>query len=292
MEPAVICPGDGGEDAGTASGRSQGSSGVFVAGVGESFAVHERRWRRGREEGRGVAEGNRLQGLPTSAYISGHDALTGEQESYEIGSEQNTHQPNIWLPESVLPGFRAFTTEFYWECWGVAQEVLRLLAIGLDLPDEKYLLRFHDGHNNQLRLLHYPPVPAAALETEASARMPAHTDWGSITMLFQDDCGGLEVETRAGQFVTAPPVKGAIVMNIGDLLMRWSNGISPPLFTARLDGANWDRYIEVESPPCRPAASIGQIHGGGAHDAGPVFDPVLCESECGLDDRVSSFLRR
>lgn len=44
-------------------------------------------------------------------------------------------------------------------------------------------------------------------------------------MLFQDDCGGLEVATRAGEFVKAPPVKNAIVMNIGDLLMRWSNGI-------------------------------------------------------------------
>ena len=43
-------------------------------------------------------------------------------------------------------------------------------------------------------------------------------------MLFQDDCGGLEVQTRQGQFVRAEPVNGAIVMNIGDLLMRWSNG--------------------------------------------------------------------
>lgn len=144
------------------------------------------------------------------------------------------NQPNIWLPESILPGFQEFTTKFYWECWGVAQDILRLLAIGLNLPDEDYLLRFHDGHNNQLRLLHYPPVPAAALETESSARMPAHTDWGSVTMLFQDDCGGLEVETRAGEFVTAPPVKGAIVMNIGDLLMRWSNGIALSHFCAGL----------------------------------------------------------
>lgn len=44
-------------------------------------------------------------------------------------------------------------------------------------------------------------------------------------MLFQDDCGGLEVQTRQGEFVKAEPVKGAIIMNIGDLLMRWSNGM-------------------------------------------------------------------
>lgn len=55
--------------------------------------------------------------------------------------------------------------------------------------------------------------------------MPAHTDWGSVTMLFQDDCGGLEVQNRHGEFVKAPPLKNAIIMNIGDILMRWSNGM-------------------------------------------------------------------
>lgn len=126
----------------------------------------------------------------------------------------------------MLPGFRAFTTKFYWECWKTAQDILRALSLGLGLGDEDYLLRFHDGHNNQLRLLHYPPVPASALESQSAARMPAHTDWGSITMLFQDDCGGLEVETRQGNFVEAPPLKNAIIMNIGDILMRWSNGMT------------------------------------------------------------------
>ncbi|KIW27546.1 uncharacterized protein PV07_07274 [Cladophialophora immunda] len=149
---------------------------------------------------------------------------TDLKESYEIGSEENTEQPNVWLPEDVLPGFRSFTTKFYWECSGVAQSILSAMALGLGL-DEDFLLRFHSGHNNQLRLLHYPPVEAASLASAAVARMPAHTDWGSVTLLFQDDCGGLEVENphRPGHFMTATPVKNAIVMNVGDLLMRWSN---------------------------------------------------------------------
>ena len=112
-------------------------------------------------------------------------------------------QPNIWLPEETLPGFRAFTTKFYWTCWDTAKDVIRYvphsahtsceavfvdgwnraLSVGLSLPDEDYLLRFHDGHDNQLRLLHYPPVPAGDLESDMLARMPAHTDWDTITML-------------------------------------------------------------------------------------------------------------
>lgn len=147
------------------------------------------------------------------------------KESYEIGSEDNDEQPNVWLPEEVLPGYRKFMKTFYWECFGAAREILLAIGIGLGLKNPEFFLKFHSGHNNQLRLLHYPPIPAAELENETSARMPAHSDWGSITMLFQDDCGGLEVENQhaPGEFVKAHPLKNAIIMNIGDLLMRWSN---------------------------------------------------------------------
>lgn len=98
----------------------------------------------------------------------------------------------------------------------------------MGLNDPEFVLKFHSGHNNQLRLLNYPPIPAAQLESKSSARMEAHSDWGSITMLFQDDCGGLEVENQhaPGEFIKVTPLKNAIVMNIGDLLMRWSNGKS------------------------------------------------------------------
>ncbi|KAJ5333219.1 Oxoglutarate/iron-dependent dioxygenase [Penicillium brevicompactum] len=148
------------------------------------------------------------------------------KESYDIGSDENVDQPDQWLPEEDLPGFRDFMHRFYWQCFRVGGEILRTLAVGLDL-DENHLLTRHSGHNNQLRLLHYPPIPAVAIETDRAARCPAHTDWSSITMLFQDDCGGLEVEdvTQPGTLVPAPPLRNAIVMNVGDLLQRWSNDI-------------------------------------------------------------------
>lgn len=117
-------------------------------------------------------------------------------------------------------------TSFYWTCNGTAHEILSAIGLGLGLQDPEYLRKFHSGHNNQLRLLHYPPIPAAMLESQKIARMPAHSDWGSITMLFQDDCGGLEVENhrQPGEFIKVEPVKYGCVVNVGDLLMRWSNG--------------------------------------------------------------------
>ena len=147
------------------------------------------------------------------------------KESYEVGSEDNPDQPNVWPPSEVYPEWRPFTSSFYWTCFEAAANILRALAIGIGLEDEEHLLKLHSGHYNQLRLLHYPPVPAKAIEGGKFARMPAHTDWSTMTMLFQDDCGGLQVEDphKPGQFIDVPPVPGSLVMNVGDLLMRWSN---------------------------------------------------------------------
>ncbi|KAI0179225.1 Clavaminate synthase-like protein [Hypoxylon sp. FL1284] len=180
------------------------------------------------------------------------------KESYEIGSEECKTQPNVWLPEHVLPGFREFTTRFYWQCFEAARELLRALAIGVGLEDEDFFLRFHSGENNQLRLLHYPPVETEQLSSNAVARMPAHSDWGTITMLFQDDCGGLQVEhpNKPGDFVNATPMKNAMVMNVGDLLMRWSNDfLKSTLHRVTLPPADEKQQIDGKSMT-RPRYSI------------------------------------
>lgn len=151
------------------------------------------------------------------------------KESFEIGSEDFAEQPNFWPPETLLPGWREFMLDFYWSCHLLAVEVLRAVAIGLGLKaaEAERFLRVHSGLNDQLRLLHYPSIPAREIESGGAERMPAHSDWSCITMLFQDDCGGLEVEDACapGRFVPATPVDGAVVVNVGDLLMRWSNGV-------------------------------------------------------------------
>lgn len=100
------------------------------------------------------------------------------KESYEIGSDDGS-QGNIWLPPEILPGFRTFMTRFYWECNKTACTFFDAIALGLDLSKSEieYVKKLHSGHNNQLRLLHYPPIPAEMLDTEVLARMPAHEDW-------------------------------------------------------------------------------------------------------------------
>jgi isopenicillin N synthase-like dioxygenase len=96
----------------------------------------------------------------------------------------------------------------------------------MGLDEEEFFLKFHNGHGNKIALRHYLPIAAAEIETKQKERLGAHTDFGTVTLLFQDDCGGLEVEVpgEPGKYMPAALVKNGLVMNIGDLLMHWSNG--------------------------------------------------------------------
>ena len=105
-----------------------------------------------------------------------------DQESYEIGSEEDDQQPNIWLPEDTFPGFRAYMTSLYERLNNTADALLTVFAVGLGLNDEDCakLMQFNSKQYNQLRLLHYPKIDREKLENEVFARLPAHTDWGYV----------------------------------------------------------------------------------------------------------------
>ncbi|KAL4794038.1 hypothetical protein BDV19DRAFT_204511 [Aspergillus venezuelensis] len=146
------------------------------------------------------------------------------KESFEIGNENDEYMRNIWIPEESLPGFRGFFASFFSTCSGLETLLLRLIAIGMGL-DEGFFLNYHQDRTNQCRLLHYPPVEEELLTSGQAERIAAHTDFGTMTILFQDEVGGLEVEDihEKNKFNPAPYIPGTAVVNIGDLLMRWSN---------------------------------------------------------------------
>jgi len=101
--------------------------------------------------------------------------------------------------------------------------VMRAIAVGMGL-DEAYFDKYTDVGDNTLRLLHYPEVEKSVFKSnKLQVRAGEHTDYGSITLLFQDMRGGLQVKSPKGTFVDATPVEGSVVVNAGDLLARWSN---------------------------------------------------------------------
>jgi len=147
------------------------------------------------------------------------------KESMEIGRDWDSEWLNRWPHESDAPGFKTTMLDFYKECHNLHVQVMRCIAIGLEL-DEKF---FDDKINLQchnLRLLSYPPIKRALLDGEGQARAGAHSDYGTLTLLFQDSVGGLEVQNPHNKnFQPAAPIPGTIVVNVGDLLARWSNDI-------------------------------------------------------------------
>lgn len=111
-----------------------------------------------------------------------HASADDFKETYEVGSESNEVQYNIWLPEAVLPGFRTFSTKLYWELHRTSMRILDAMIMALNLSDSEgdYVRSLHSGHGNQLRFSHYPPVPIDKLNKEILSRLPAHTDWRSV----------------------------------------------------------------------------------------------------------------
>lgn len=149
------------------------------------------------------------------------------KESFEIGREGTEGMPNNWPParagDPAAEEFRDTMVEFHDLCKQLHVEVMRAIAVGMGLAGG-YFDAFTDGGDNTLRLLHYPPAPASVFRANnLQVRAGEHTDYGSITLLFQDDRGGLQVKSPEGTFVDATPVEGSVVVNAGDLLARWSN---------------------------------------------------------------------
>jgi len=125
----------------------------------------------------------------------------------------------IWpaAPEGFRPAWEAY----YRAVTDLASRIMRVFAVALDL-DEDYFQSYIGQPISALRALNYPELSAPP--PEGQLRAGAHTDYGSLTILLpQPGSKGLEIMTPEGAWREVPPVDGAFVINIGDLMARWTN---------------------------------------------------------------------
>ncbi|KAL5413372.1 hypothetical protein PMIN03_003805 [Paraphaeosphaeria minitans] len=155
-------------------------------------------------------------------YTADGDEANGgvdHKECYEHRRFANPQCPS----SSELPGFKETLDNFYGECLTLALNVLRCLAMALDLGDA-FFDNITKKADPQLRLIHYPSIERKIVEQEGHARIIPHTDFGLCTLLFQDNVGGLEVDPlHTGDFKPAVPKQGTALINIADLLQRLTN---------------------------------------------------------------------
>ncbi len=151
-------------------------------------------------------------------------AVPDIKESFEIGREGEIDHPNQWpAAAGTMSDFQPVMLDFFDQCKALHVEVMRAIAVGMGL-DQAFFDGFVDDGDNTLRLLHYPAVKKEVFRINpGQVRAGEHSDYGSITLLFQDARGGLQVRSPNGHFVDATPIENTCVVNAGDLLARWSN---------------------------------------------------------------------
>jgi len=149
-------------------------------------------------------------------------AKVDKKEAYDIGFEcadPDLQRPmlgrNQWPP---MAGFREAVDAYYQQAMALCEKLFRGLALGLDLPEDTFT-RHLNAPPNQLRLLHYP-YDESAVDAQG---IGAHTDYEFFTILLPT-APGLEVLNGAGQWIDAPYMEGALVINIGDMIEVFTNG--------------------------------------------------------------------
>jgi len=135
----------------------------------------------------------------------------------DIRAGDRVHALNLW-PEN-LPGWREALTFYYDEIERLSEAVLRAFALALDL-EEDWFLGFYRKPLTQINLLHYPPHPPVTPGRQFGLR--PHADTTAFTVLAQGDVEGLQVEDKEG-WIDVPPIPGTYVINIGDMMARWTN---------------------------------------------------------------------
>lgn len=130
------------------------------------------------------------------------------------------HGANLWPDEALVPGFKATANAYADALAHLGRHLMGLIALALGLPRAHFEPVLQEPMP-VLRLLHYPPQQASQVDGQIGSG--AHTDWGAITLLAQDNSGGLQVRSSQGQWFEAPPLPGSFVVNLGDMMQRWTH---------------------------------------------------------------------
>ena len=191
------------------------------------------------------------------------------KEGFNLGFDPPGEPERNAFPD--LPGFRAIMLDYFAAAGALGDRLLGAVARDLGVAEDFFAGQFARPMST-LRLLHYPPQPPSAEAGQIGAG--EHTDYGCLTLLMTDAVGGLEVRTRSGRWIAAPPVEGAYVVNIGDCLMRWTNDVYVSTPHRVVNRGGRERYSVPFFVDPDPDAVVAAIPGTVAAGAVPKYPPI------------------
>jgi isopenicillin N synthase-like dioxygenase len=164
-------------------------------------------------------------------------ARSAGKEMFDVGMSAFDRWPDVEGFRAAIEGHQAAGVD-------VARELLRTVALGLDVDPEFFARRMRRPQCF-LRLLRYPPTPAGSVTTGG------HTDYGAITLLATDGVPGLEVRRRNGVWAPVDAPAGSLVVNLGDMLARWTNDryVSTPHRVVSSGEERWSVPLFVNPDP-------------------------------------------
>lgn len=209
------------------------------------------------------------------------------QEHFDQGAKSDSEYPTRWPNESVLPGFRDFMENAFETMEGVAFQIMLALELAFQLPRGAFVNKFtHERNASEMRLLHYPAIGMEEIKRGYVSRIWPHFDLGVITLLFQDNVGGLEFENR-GEPGSFNRVKcddsNEMVVNVSETLQRLTNGSLraglhrvnvPPSWEGKESGTLPERYSMTYFCKADRLASVGPLPQFVQDGCDPKYDEV------------------
>jgi isopenicillin N synthase-like dioxygenase len=192
----------------------------------------------------------------------------GVPDASETTAKSNLRGPNQWL--SSMPEMRFTLNEFFDAANQCGKALFRAFAANLGLGLDHFTQQF-DRPITRGALVFYPPQPPDLGDDQFG--VAPHTDYGCLTLLYQDPIGGLQVQGRNGEWVIAHPVEDTLVINIGDLMARWTNNLFKSTAHRVINRSGRPRLsIAVFVDPNYETAVIPICRDGES----PLYTPVAC----------------
>ena len=249
-----------------------------------------------------TAHAKRFFALPTeqkleiditkSQHHRGYGAVATEQldpnqpcdlkETFDMGFHMPADHPDVVAGKPLrgpnrhparLETWQPLLEAHYQDMQALACTLLRAIAMALGIERDFFDKRFVEPIS-VFRMIHYPPRQTATSADQQGAG--AHTDYGCVTLLHQDSAGGLQVQNVKGEWIDAPPIEGTYVVNIGDMMARWSNDRYKSTPHRVISPLGVDRYSMPFFAEPHPDTEIACLPGCHSADNPPKYPATTC----------------